>query len=60
MGLDKKAFNSSELQKGMEGDNGELNKHKVEEILKLMLLDHVNDQFDSFFRVLLFCIFIYQ
>ncbi len=33
----------------MEGDNSELNKKKnVEEILKLMLLGYVNDQFDFY------------
>ncbi len=38
-----------ELQKVTEGDNSELNKKKnVEEILKLMLLGYVNDQFDFY------------
>jgi hypothetical protein len=32
----------------MEGDNSEMNKKKMEEILKMMLLGYVNDQFDFY------------
>jgi hypothetical protein len=45
-GQAKQVFNSTELQKGMEGDNSELNKKEVEEMLKLMLLGFVNDPFE--------------
>jgi type I restriction enzyme, R subunit len=48
----KQVYGSDDLQKVMEGDNSELNKKKkVEEILKMMLLGYVNDQFDFYKRM---------
>lgn len=45
----KQVYESEELKKVMEGDNSELNKKKkVEEILKMVLLSYVNDQFDFY------------
>jgi type I restriction enzyme R subunit len=50
--VSKQVYNNPELQKVMEGDNSELNKKKkVEEILKLMLLNYVKDQFDFYKRM---------